>query len=206
MFIFKDISFDEIGVVVQSAPVSKDENIDIIKVNCVYIGNEFTNNIEFITRFLNGSGNLIYKNDPEKYCNATIRKLEYIEKIQGEAYEIAFDFECEKYWHLFIGDDILTFTESNNKVFNLGNENSSPYFKIYGSGEITLYINDTAIQLKNVDGYIELDSEIQECFKDNELENRKMCGEFPIFSTEENIISWIGDVSKVEVIPRWRCL
>ncbi|QDY17535.1 phage tail protein [Clostridium botulinum] len=32
-----------------------------------------------------------------------------------------------------------------------------------------------------------------------------MYGEFPIFQVGENKISWTGNVSKIEITPRWRC-
>ncbi|KEH95746.1 hypothetical protein Z962_07965 [Clostridium botulinum C/D str. BKT12695] len=83
---------------------------------------------------------------------------------------------------------------------------SEPVIKVYGSGNITLNINNNSIKLKDVQDYITLDSTIQECYKNNSNCNNKMQGEFPMFLQEENRISWNGDVQKIEIIPNWRCL
>ncbi|AEB75905.1 distal tail protein Dit [Clostridium botulinum] len=80
---------------------------------------------------------------------------------------------------------------------------SEPIIKVYGKGDIKLNINKYSIKLLNVQDYVTADSALQECYKDNC--NNKMCGEFPVL-IEENKISWEGDISKIEIIPNWRCL
>ncbi|WP_085829074.1 distal tail protein Dit [Clostridium massiliodielmoense] len=82
---------------------------------------------------------------------------------------------------------------------------SEPKVTIFGQGDITLNINNNSIKLKDVQDHITLDSTIQECYKDTQNCNNKMCGEFPLL-VEENKINWNGNVSKVEIIPNWRCL
>ncbi|EJE7236826.1 phage tail protein, partial [Clostridium botulinum] len=74
------------------------------------------------------------------------------------------------------------------------------------SSDISLNINGEVIKLKNVNNYIELDPEIQECYRDTLNCNNDMQGEFPIFKVGENRISWTGNVSKIEITPNWRCL
>lgn len=32
-----------------------------------------------------------------------------------------------------------------------------------------------------------------------------MAGDYPVFYIGENMISWTGAVSKIEITPRWRC-
>lgn len=89
--------------------------------------------------------------------------------------------------------------------------NSLPYVKITGSGDVTLKVNGDSFVLKNIVGFIELDSEIQECFKLNAgvltNENSKMFSlDFPVFKPGNNAITWTGNATKVEVEPRWRTI
>lgn len=93
---------------------------------------------------------------------------------------------------------------SASTLLNLGTYESNPYLKVYYSGEVKLKINDKSIKLKEVDNYIEIDSEIEECFKGDDPLNNKMEGKFPIFNLGVNKISWEGNVSKIEINPRWR--
>lgn len=112
----------------------------------------------------------------------------------------------EPFDYFIKGTDTIKIITPNTKINNIGNYYSEPYFKIYAQGNIILTVNDEEITLNNVDEYIELDSEEQECFKNDTRKNRQMIGEFPIFKVGENSVSWSGSVTKIEIIPRWRCL
>ena len=93
----------------------------------------------------------------------------------------------------------------NGKV----NQDSEPYIKIYGNGDITVKINNQNLIVKNVDGSLEVDSQLKNCFKNvNGIIvncNNQMYSLFPILEVGENNISWTGSVTKIEIIPRWCC-
>ena len=45
------------------------------------------------------------------------------------------------------------------------------------------------------------------CYKDTVLKNDTVTGEgFPVLKPGENSIACAGNVRRVEVVPRWRCL
>ncbi len=84
---------------------------------------------------------------------------------------------------------------------------SSPYIKITGTGDITLQINNSSFFVEDVDEYIEIDSDLMAAFKETQLQNNKISfTEFPKFEPYTNSITYIGNVSKIETIPRWRTL
>ena len=88
---------------------------------------------------------------------------------------------------------------------------SKPYIKITGSGNITLSISNSkgtqVYQFKNVSGYVECDSELMNCYKSTTLKNNDfVADQFPSLEYGNNVISWTGTVSKVEIITRWWCL
>lgn len=57
---------------------------------------------------------------------------------------------------------------------------------------------------KDVNEYIEIDGEIMNAYKGDLLQNSKMVTElFPKLTAGANNISWAGNVTKVEIIPRW---
>lgn len=86
------------------------------------------------------------------------------------------------------------------------------YIKIYGSGTVQLMImpdgqGTTTWVISDVDEYIEIDSELMNCFKDTTLKNDTVKGpEFPVFKSGACTINCTGDVTRIEVIPRWCCL
>ena len=129
-----------------------------------------------------------------------------IEQEYSDTGAIEIEFSCKPFRYSFDGQNIVTLTEIgtvNNPEFFA----SKPYIKIYGNGEITLSINDKSWKFTDVEEYIEIDSEIMNAFKGVEPLNHKMTGDyFPELKAGENTISWVGEVEKVEIIPRWCCL
>ena len=94
----------------------------------------------------------------------------------------------------------------NGTIENIYNSKSFPYIKIYGSGTGNLYINNETVSILNIDGYVELDCELEECYKGNENCNSKMIGDFPSLSEGVNTISHDNNIEYVEINPHWRTL
>ena len=61
--------------------------------------------------------------------------------------------------------------------------------------------------ISEVDETIEIDSELMNCFKDTVLKNDTVTGDgFPMLKPGTTTIACVGNVQRIEVIPRWRCL
>jgi len=92
-------------------------------------------------------------------------------------------------------------------IYNPEDFESTPYIKIFGSGNITLSINNTSFAFKGVSEYIEIDGEIMACFKGTELQNTKASFvNFPKLAPGKNNISFTGNVMKIIIVPRWCAL
>jgi len=113
-------------------------------------------------------------------------------------------FECKPFKKSFSGENIISINSTNTTIFNSTEFDSNPLIKIYGSGHISLIINNNTIYLNDIIDYVLIDSDLKDCYKDTKLMNNNMNGEFPKLNTGINTISWLGNVSKVEIIPRWR--
>lgn len=111
-------------------------------------------------------------------------------------------FSFKPYKYLLTGLETITITSSIS-IFNPENFESQPYLKIYGDGDVSLYINNQTISIEGIDEYIEIDSEMKNAYKDTQPLNNQLKSDFPVFETGENAISWTGSVSKIEIIPRW---
>ena len=100
-------------------------------------------------------------------------------------------------------------TLSSFVVFNRGNHFARPKLTIYGSGNITISINDVLlfqIALGNL-GYIVLDGQQMNAYKGNTLLNRAVAGNYDNLrlKTRANVISWTGNVNQMDVenVSRW---
>ena len=80
--------------------------------------------------------------------------------------------------------------------------------KIYGSGDITLTIQsgskNATWSFTDIDTYIEVDSNLMNFYKGTEPQNDKVVGTgFPQLYRGRNTISFTGDVSRIDLMPRW---
>lgn len=230
-FIFKDIDSRNMKVLVNKLPsITKPEkNIDKIEVRgrdgfltqdygtyksyikpveCTLLD---INYVDALCSWLDGSGKVFFSNEPDKFYKATIINSIPINKALVNYSRFLVQFEVQPFKYLNCEPIILTKNDSIDYIYNMGTVATQPYIKVVGNGLIALTINNKTIELENIEGYVELDSEIEECFKDTGAErvencNNKMIGEFPIFKTGKNVINFTGAVSRVEITPRWRCL
>lgn len=95
-------------------------------------------------------------------------------------------------------------------LFNRGNAIAKPIYKIYGSGTISLKLNGVdafvinSLSLKN---YIVLDTVEMNAYCGDTLLNRAVSGEYSNLWLKKgtNVLSWTGNVSKIEVdeYSRW---
>lgn len=137
-------------------------------------------------------------------CYMSALNVEELLKNVGTAQIL---FSCKPYMYSKAGQSTTVFTSSGN-IVNPENFESEPLIRIYGSGNVTLQINDDAFLVKNISTYVDIDSEHMFCSKGNELKNNSIgFTSFPTLKSGSNRIAWSGGtVSRIEIIPRWRTL
>lgn len=115
-------------------------------------------------------------------------------------------FKTKPFKYSFDGQRKITITGAAT-VYNPEEWEASPYIKIVGNGNVTLFINNDSFTFTGIEEYIEIDSDILSCFKGTDLQNSKAnFVKFPKLSEGENNISFIGNISEIIIIPRWCAL
>lgn len=160
--------------------------------------------IDFLCSWLDGSGEVIFSNEPEKIYKAVIINQIEFKKVFVNFHSFLIQFECQPHKYS-IGNDIITL-EATGTIFNSGSANSKPVIKVFGTGAITLTINSNVVSLTNVSEYVNIDSELMDCYKGTQLMNNYMSGEFPVLAIGNNVFSWVGTVTSIEVTPNFRYL
>ena len=99
-------------------------------------------------------------------------------------------------------------TSYTTKPISLTNQTTTtalPVIKVTGTGTVVLSVNGVGVTLTGLTSSIVLDSELQEAYTGLTTNmNASMNGNFPVFKTGSNSITWTGTVTKVEIDPQWR--
>lgn len=155
-------------------------------------------NVREISRWLSGTGRLILSLEEDKYYEGIIKNSIDFSKVLHVFYEFPIEFELQpaaysikEFEHNFSNPSTIYITQSTTDIL--------PYMRIEGSGAVTITINNKSQIIKNVEGFIELDSKIEEAYKNNKSENSNVIGEFLKLKPGENKIEWIGSINNLEI-------
>ena len=166
--------------------------------------------IPAIAGWLRGSGTVTFADREGGFYYATIANQIPFEKIlRGNPHRLfTINFRCKPFWYEESPDPIILIAEmgTSDILQNPGNVPSEPLIQLTGTGEITLMINGTIIELSDMDGSITIDSQLQEAYNGTTSMNSRMSGEFPVLLPGQNAISWSGDVTHLVIEPNWRYL
>ena len=162
------------------------------------------NQVAIIKKIFKGSGELTLSCCPDVYYKATICNPIEFERTVRQRRNCIVTFELQPL--AYVKENEIKTIVDNGTIENIYNSKSFPYIKIYGSGTGNLYVNNETVSILNINGYVELDCELEECYKDSENCNSKMIGDFPVLLEGVNTISHDGNIEYVEINPRWRTL
>ena len=227
-FIYKDISSKDMGILVTELPpiikVNRDINKVFIPGRNGFLTEDFGTYgsvikscectlldialVDRVLAWLDRSGEVIFSNQPDRKYQASIMNQIPFSRIIRQWYKFVVVFDCQPFAKMLDNSKITLIPQEtmygDGTIYGRGTHESDPVIKVYGDGTIYLMVNGILITLTNVSEYVTIDSDIMDCFKDNVLKNSDISGDFPKLTVDTNTISWIGSVSKIEIIPNWR--
>lgn len=127
-----------------------------------------------------------------------------IKTLLNSAGRVTINFDCKPQRFLVEGDTAQIFTTSG-VLSNPTNQNARPIITVTGTGNGVLNIGSYQVELTNISGYITINSEAEESYKGPEFQNDKtvMPSGFPILLPGDNGLTFSGDITSVEVVPKW---
>ena len=176
----------------------------VLSVTCFI---ENATRINAIAGYLKGAGKVVFANRQDGFYYARIvNQIPFEQILRGRPNKtFKVNFRCKPFLYL---NDSEPFILTNNTgiISNPGSVYSEPIMTVFGSGDITLMVNGTILELTDINGSITMDSELQEAYSGNVSANSHMDGEFIRLLAGNNAYSWDGDVSSIEIRPNWRTL
>jgi predicted phage tail component-like protein len=222
-FIFKNINSLDYGIVIDEdwlPPIEKaEDDIEYIEVpgrdgvltvnngrkkpiyktiHCVLNNHEYK---DIVKKWLTGEGELIISNEPDVFYKSRVYGPVQFEYSFVATSEFEINFICQPWAYLLTGKNKIIINSQDTIINNPG-EIAKPLIKIYGNGPVDLILNNKIHKFYDIDEYAIVDSELMEAYKDTSF--IRYYGDFPELQPGENIISWTGNVTKIEITPRWR--
>lgn len=157
--------------------------------------------IRSISSWLKGFGKIIFSNELDKFYKVNIVNQIDFTNIADRIHEFPLTLEFEPFAYE-IAETLIELT--NESGFEIRNSNTSiyPKIKVFGSGDVSLNINNQSIIIYNIEDYIELDCELELAYKDTENKNQSIYGEYLKLIPGKNEISYTGKVDKIEITYR----
>ena len=139
--------------------------------------------------------------EPNYYRMATYQESNIFENLYNQAGTATIVFECKPQRFLKTGDNTIAIQNSLTIMNPTGFE-AYPLFKVTGTSGV-LTVNGNSITFSSIDGFVMLDCELQDAYKENINKNSTISGTFPVLKPGSNTIRWTGSISSVTMKPRW---
>lgn len=172
-----------------------------------YIYRDFARSFNDFRAFM--LSNVGYKRLEDTYHPDEFRKAYVATNLDPKVYalnwsgEFDLTFSCMPQRFLKLGEVSITL-EENSLLVNPTLFDAAPLIRVYGSG--ILGVGENTITIEDVDDYIDIDCDIQDAYYGFENYNSKITlnsGAFPKLSPGENGIAMSGDITRVDILPRW---
>lgn len=169
---------------------------------------------------LRGRASIRFANRREGiYYGRLSNQLSLAALVRGDPHRsFTLQFACEPFLYLDEGFTPITITSENSpmSVTNTGNITAQPLLKVKGAGEGTIMIGDQTILLSDISDidYILIDCEAKIAYKGAKgdpndpltLLNTRVSGEWMKIPTGLSYVTLSGDITSVELTPRWRMI
>lgn len=153
--------------------------------------------------------------DTEHFRLATVKSGLKVTQRRKDVADITVTFSAQPYRYLNSGTATQVLTASSNILTNPENYTALPRIRVYsdeqyvaGAGKEHLFaVNGKQFKLIDINGYIDIDSEMMNAYKGSLNKNKFYVGDgFPILEAGDNTITLGQYVSKIGITPHWRAI
>lgn len=162
---------------------------------------------DYINLTINGYKRLIDSYEANVIRLATFTSGYDTTNLKGFFGKVPITFNCRPERFTTDAFTAITKTTSGGYVTNPTNKKAKPCIKVYGTGSGSVTVNGYQMNISQFSQYLYIDSDLQDVYKSlNDLNQNKyvsLPSGFPLLKSGKNYITWTGDVTQVDVYPRW---
>lgn len=146
--------------------------------------------------------------DPKYYRMATFVGPLDIENHLNKYGRCTVYFDCAPQCFLKSGEH-ATVLSASGSIYNHTNFTALPIIYVYGKGAGTVTVGGVKVQIKDMTDQLIFDCEMQNAYRQvgqGTPENKNSSIYAPVYPTllpGDNVVSFTGGVTKIEIIPRW---
>lgn len=181
------------------------ENIDLTYPACIYSG--FDANLTGLKNALLSNDGYVRITDsyhPDEYRLGYYEgAMTVIPTVLGDGGTFSVTFRCKPQRFLTSGEQSVEYTAAGT-ITNPTQFPSKPLIRVYGYG--TLTVGHDSITIASGYSYVDIDSDIQDCYYGIVNANSKVTfhsNDFPELSPGDTGIAFSGNITKVVITPRW---
>lgn len=162
-----------------------------------------------IAGWLQGSGALRFSDEQGRTYDATVAAAVALEPkhLRFDRQILTVTFDCQPFKRIYPAPGAVVIGASGASFTNAGSSPSAPRITATATGDYSLTVGGQLIEVTG--GSVIIDSELMDCFETNGVtlaNTRVSLTDFPLLAPGSNTVTWTGNVSKVEILPRSRCL
>ena len=178
-------------------------NLRELTIEFEYTSPDWADEQTLVNSYLHGKKmDIRFLNDPNWYytgriavaCEPNMTTLHFTLTVTAEPFKRAYN-------------ETPTTLSAPGNVTNPTRFSSSPIIRVNGTGAGTVTVGNQIITFADIDGYVDVDSELMDCYKGLVNCNADVTlSEFPKLAPGSTGITWTGGVTSVQVEGRWRTL
>lgn len=184
-----------------------------LTIECTIKGENIMERLDAIKAWLFSAGesDLIFSfHQDKKYKAQVVNAIDFKQGYKITS-KFVIVFNCRPFKYTVNSGTITIATGAGTTIVNQGTVISRPLIKVYCTGNGSFKINNQEVLLSGISTtYIILDSELEEAYSSSGEAivnlNNSVSGEFPLLNTGNNIVTYKGGVTKLEITPNWRWL
>lgn len=165
--------------------------------------------IRDVCAWLIGGGDLITPAQPDRSLRAWVKNQISLESVirQRKDRRFTVEFECEPFRYHYPAAAAFAFN-TQGRLQNPGTAPAEPLIRLNGSGDVSLLIDGTSLLIDGVSSYVMIDCETQMVYKGNSNLGASVTriGDWPVIAPGGSLINWTGNVTGLQITPRWRDL
>lgn len=141
---------------------------------------------------------------PEVYRMARVASVDEIENHRDCYHETKVSFDCQPQSFLLSGQSVLEVSQ-NSWMLNPTGYTALPLIEVIGQGPAELTVGDVTVSILNSPNEVLfIDSDTQNAYDSTGYQNKNISAmEFPSLKAGKTQISWTGNITKVNITPRW---